>query len=51
MDIGSIVLKITGGILGVIILYNLVTHGTAVSQELTAAGNFVSTESKVLEGR
>lgn len=47
----ALALKALGGLLGVIILYNLLTNSAAVVSELTAAGQFVTTESKVLEGR
>lgn len=50
-NFGAIVVKIALAILGVIIVYDVVTHGDAVTSELSTAGNFVTTESKVLEGR
>lgn len=47
----GVALKIAMAGLGIILVYNIITHGDAVVAELTAAGNFITTESKVLQGR
>lgn len=51
MDFVAVGLRIAMAGLGIILVYNLITHGDAVVAELTAAGNFITTESKVLQGR
>lgn len=45
------IIKVAGWMLALILIYLLVTHGDSVTQLVNSGGGFITSESKVLQGR